>query len=79
MVTFWTQRNSEKSLEIQKKEGDAEKLSSPDPCMLALGSFVYLAGSSRPGFLYTVNQLSRCQSKPTVQDFKYIEHVFPLS
>ena len=36
----------------------------------------YLANGSRPDILYAVNQLSRRQSKPTVQDYEYVKRVF---
>ena len=77
MVTLQAKCNSEKkSLEIQKKEGDTGKLAKPIPYWEAIGSLAYLANGSRPDILYAVNQLSRCQSKPSVQDFEYVKRVF---
>src|SRR6266576_3319927 len=77
MVTLQAKHNSEKkSLELQRKEGDTEKLAKPIPYREAIGSLAYLDNGSRPDILYAVNQLSRRQSKPTVQDYEYVKRVF---
>ena len=46
------------------------------PYREAIGSLLYLSGGTRPDISYAVNILSRCQSKPTIEDWEDVKKLF---
>ena len=67
------QRRDEKKL---KDERDVERSVRNVPYREAVGSLLYLSGSTRPDIAYATNVLSRHQVNPTNEDWQMILRVF---
>ena len=70
---------------LMVKRSEKEKNNTPINCeeselvvpfREAIGSLLYLSGTTRLDITYAVNVLSRCQSKPTVEDWVAVKRVF---